>query len=155
VSVEQDPAAAARAIVDANLYMVLGTADASGRPWVTPVYFAPAAYRDYYWVSSPEARHSRNLEARADVSVVVFDSSVPIGGAQAVYVSGVAREVVGDEREVGIDVFSRRSLSHGANPWTLADVEPPARLRLYRASAEEQYVLGPADRRLPVTPAAS
>ncbi|MGH2983761.1 MAG: pyridoxamine 5'-phosphate oxidase family protein [Solirubrobacterales bacterium] len=32
--------AVARAIIDSNLYMTLGTADQSGRPWVSPVYFA-------------------------------------------------------------------------------------------------------------------
>ena len=150
LSAEQDPVSAAKAIVDANLYMVLGTADAEGRPWVTPVYFAADAYRDFYWVSSPEARHSRNLAAREEVAIVVFDSSVPIGGAQAVYLSGVAQELVGDERDHGIHVFSRRSVSHGAGPWTIADVEAPARLRLYRATAVEQDVLGPGDRRVPV-----
>jgi Pyridoxamine 5'-phosphate oxidase len=43
---EQDLAARARAIIDANLYMVIGTADEAGRPWVSPVYYAPAAYRE-------------------------------------------------------------------------------------------------------------
>jgi predicted pyridoxine 5'-phosphate oxidase superfamily flavin-nucleotide-binding protein len=32
-----DHDALARAVIDANLYMVLGTADEDGRPWVTPV----------------------------------------------------------------------------------------------------------------------
>jgi hypothetical protein len=36
--------AVARAIIDFNLYMVLGTADESGQPWVTPVYYAAADY---------------------------------------------------------------------------------------------------------------
>ena len=36
-----DPAAHARALIDANLYMVLGTADEDGLPWATPVYYAP------------------------------------------------------------------------------------------------------------------
>ena len=48
----------ARAIIDANRYMTLATADAAGRPWPTPVYFAPVAYRELIWVSRPEARHS-------------------------------------------------------------------------------------------------
>lgn len=30
----------ARGVVDANRYMTLGTADASGRPWVSPVWYA-------------------------------------------------------------------------------------------------------------------
>jgi nitroimidazol reductase NimA-like FMN-containing flavoprotein (pyridoxamine 5'-phosphate oxidase superfamily) len=65
----------ARAIVDGNRYMVLGTAGASGRPWVSPVYYAPSGYSAFYWVSSPEAQHSRNLAARPELSIVVFDSA--------------------------------------------------------------------------------
>jgi hypothetical protein len=56
-----DLEANARAIIDANLYMVLGTADEAGRPWVSPVYFAPASYREFLWVSQPQATHSRNI----------------------------------------------------------------------------------------------
>ena len=33
VNLERDFAAEGRAIIDANLYMVLGTADRAGRPW--------------------------------------------------------------------------------------------------------------------------
>ena len=35
-----DNAATVRAIIDANRYMTLSTADASGLPWVSPVWFA-------------------------------------------------------------------------------------------------------------------
>jgi uncharacterized protein YhbP (UPF0306 family) len=148
---EHDPATIARAIVDANLYLVLGTADRSGRPWVSPVYYAAEAYREFFWVSRPEARHSRNLEARPEVSIVVFDSSVPIGSGRGLYMSGLARELAGNEREAGIGVFSRRSIAHGGNDWTLEHVQSPAPLRLYGATAVDQYVLGAHDRRVPVT----
>src|SRR5437867_6933149 len=94
---EQDLAARARAIIDANLYMVLGTADQAGRPWVSPVYYAPAPYREFLWVSSPEATHSRNLQERHELSIVIFDSSVPINTGQGVYMSAVARMLAGDE----------------------------------------------------------
>src|SRR4029453_5488499 len=85
----------ARRGIDANRYMALGTADASGHPWVTPVWFASEDYRQFHWVSSPEARHSRNLEARSEVAIAIFDSTVPVGGAQAVYMAGTAAELTG------------------------------------------------------------
>jgi nitroimidazol reductase NimA-like FMN-containing flavoprotein (pyridoxamine 5'-phosphate oxidase superfamily) len=152
VASEQDQAAAARRIIDANLYMVLGTADQAGRPWVSPVYFAPAAYREFYWVSRPGARHSSNLRGRRDVSIVVFDSSVPISTGQAVYMSADAEELVGDDEcAAGIDVFSRRSLEHGGREWTPEDIRPPAHLRLYRATATEHFLLGRDDRRVAVS----
>jgi len=148
---DRDPTAVAREIVDVNLYMVLGTADPTGQPWATPVYYAPAHYREFYWVSSPDTRHSCNIETRREVSIVIFDSTAPIDAGNGVYMSAFAEELLGDERKTGIDVFSARSLAHGSRPWTLQDVDAPARLRLYRATALDVYVLDPhTDRRLRV-----
>ena len=150
---DQDLAAVARGIIDANLYMVLGTADETGRPWVSPVYYAAAGYSEFYWVSSPEAKHSRNLQARSELSIVVFDSQVPISTGQAVYMSAVAEEMTGTELERGIEVFSRGALAHGGREWTAVDVRPPAALLLYRATASEHWVLDPdrrPDQRAPV-----
>src|SRR5918995_631349 len=145
---ESDLEVAARAIIDANLYMVLGTADEEGHPWVSPVYYAPAAHAEFFWVSAPEATHSRNLAARPEISIVIFDSRVPVGTGRGVYMKAVAERPTGRDEERGIQVFSRRSLEHGGDEWTLEDVRPPARLRLYRAVASEHSVLGPHDERL-------
>jgi len=144
--------ASAREILDANLYMTLGTADASGRPWVSPVYYATADYADFYWVSKPEATHSRNLVARPEASIVVFDSSVPIDTGQAVYTSVVARELTGAALERGIEIFSRGLQRHGERAWTPADVLAPARLRLYRATASDWWLLDERDQRVPADP---
>jgi hypothetical protein len=152
---QEDLGAIARGIIDANLYMVLGTADETGRPWVSPVYYAAAGYTEFLWVSSPEATHSRNIVARPQVSIVVFDSQVPIGTGQGVYMSAVAEELQGDDLDRGIDVFSRRSEEHGGQrEWKTEDVRPPAPYRLYRATASEHSVLdkdGSPDHRTPVT----
>ena len=94
--------------------------------------------------------HSRNLQARREVGIVIFDSTAPIYTGQAVYAAAVAREVAGEERAAGIALFSRRSLEDHGPEWTVTDVQAPAGLRLYRASAVELYVLGEGDRRVPV-----
>jgi nitroimidazol reductase NimA-like FMN-containing flavoprotein (pyridoxamine 5'-phosphate oxidase superfamily) len=72
----------ARSVIDANKYMALGTADEAENPWVSPVWFASEDYRNFHWVSSPDAKHSRNLAAHPEVAIAIFDSSVPVGGAQ-------------------------------------------------------------------------
>ena len=77
---------------------------------------------------------------------MIFDSSVPIGTGQGVYMAATAEEVTGDARVAAMDVFSRRSLGHGGREWTLEDVEPPAEFRLYRATAAAHYILGSIDR---------
>jgi hypothetical protein len=136
----------ARAILDGNRYMVLGTADEGGRPWVSPVYYAPTGYSELYWVSSPEAQHSRNLAGRRELSIVVFDSRAPVGEGQGVYMSAVAEPLKGAELEQGIEILSRVSVSHGARPWTVEDVQEPAPLRLYGARVSEHWVLDPERR---------
>jgi uncharacterized protein YhbP (UPF0306 family) len=148
-----DVGAIARATIGSGLYMVLGTADDAGTPWVTPVYYAHERFTTFFWVSSPDAKHSRNLAARDDISIVIFDSGAPISAGQAVYMSAVAEELTDEGAESAIEVFSRRSLMHGAGAWTLADVRPPARLRLYRATASAHWILepgAPSDRRIEV-----
>ncbi len=151
-----DLAPLAREILDSNVYMTLATADESGRPWVSPVYYASVDYTTFHWVSSPEATHSRNLSVRPEVAIVIFDSGVSIGQGQAVYISGTAQELTGADLEPGIEVFSRVSQSHGAGAWAPEDVLAPAAHRLYRATASEHSMLDPsvrgADRRTPVQP---
>jgi hypothetical protein len=146
-----DLEAAARAIIDASLYMVLATADRSGRPWASPVYFAPNGYREFLWVSRPGRRHSVNIEERPEVGIVIFDSSVPISTGQAVYVAATAEQVTGDARREPLAAYSERALSHGGSAFTTADVESPAALRLYRAVAVEQFILDENDDRLPIS----
>ncbi|UUU19336.1 pyridoxamine 5'-phosphate oxidase family protein [Streptomyces sp. DSM 40750] len=130
-----------RGIVDASLYMVLATGDAEGRPWSTPVYFAHVGCREFFWVSSPEAAHSRNIAVRPEVGVAIFDSSVPIGSGQGVFMAAVAGLVEGEGVEQALEVFSRRSLRHGGRVWTVDDVRGDSGVRLYRAVAEEHSML--------------
>ena len=146
-----DWAARGRGIIDANLYMVLGTADRDGSPWAAPVYFAPLAYREFFWVSKPGARHSLNIGERPALSIVVFDSSVPISTGQAVYFSATAEEVGAERRADALEVFSQRAVAHGGRAFTEEDVVEGARLRLYRAEATEQFVLDSNDERIPVS----
>ena len=152
---KRDLGALARGIVDSNLYMTLATADERGQPWASPVWYAAEGYKEFYWVSSPEARHSRNLAVRPQVGIVIFDSRAPEGTAQAVYVSGTAEELAGENLERGIGIFSRASAAAGGelSEWRLADVRAPAPYRLYRATATAHWVLNPdssPDRRAPV-----
>ena len=105
--------AMARDIVDTNSYMTLGTADADGVPWASPVWYAAASYREFFWVSKPGARHSQNI-ACAEVAIVIFDSTVPSGTGTAVYMAARAEEViVADEIELGMSVFSQHGLAQG------------------------------------------
>ena len=144
---EQDLDALARSIVDTNRFMALGTADRSGTPWVSPVWYAPLSYREYVWVSRPGTRHSRNLAERPQVAIAIYDSHRP-GSWAAFYMAAVAEEL--EDIEDALGAFNRRSEAQGLRAWSRAEVVPPGEFRLYRASASEQFVLDDHDARLPV-----
>jgi uncharacterized protein YhbP (UPF0306 family) len=150
---DADRAEQARAIIDRLAYMVLATADPDGRPWATPVYFATDGRGAFYWVSSTAARHSANIAARPDVGIVVFDSTVPIGSGQGVYIEASAEQVTGPDLEPALAVFSARSMEHGGSAWTRDDVEGNALIRMYRATASSYSMLakdGQPDHRISV-----
>ena len=147
---EDREVARARQIVDASLYMVLATSDPSGQPWATPVYFAHRDYRDFFWISQPDATHSVNLRDRREVGIVIFDSTQPIGTGDGAYFSGVARELPAHETAEGLEIFSERSTGHGGEALTEEDIHPPARHRLFQATAEAAYVLDEHDHRVEV-----
>jgi uncharacterized protein YhbP (UPF0306 family) len=146
---QEDLGVLARMIIDANMYMVLGTADTSGEPWATPVYFGHREYKEFYWISSPEVKHSRNIAIRPQVSIVVFDSQVSVGKGQAVYMAAIAEELTGTDFDRGLDIYNGRfsnPADYGVSLIQREDVQPPGLYRLYRATASEHWVLDPAGR---------
>jgi hypothetical protein len=132
--------------------MTLATADAAGAPWASPVWFAHDGYGELLWVSRPDARHSRNVAARPGVGIVVFDSTVAVGAAVAVYLEALARAVGEDGPDLGrlIALYSRRSQARGGPAWAAADVTGDAGHRLYAARVTAAYLLAGDDRRHPV-----
>jgi uncharacterized protein YhbP (UPF0306 family) len=140
---EQDLAAIARAIIDANQYMTLATADAQGQPWASPVFYATADYTEFYWISAPETTHSRNLVQRPEISIVIFDSTAPEGAGQAVYLAAAAEQVPDDDLDRALAVYPGEG---GPAPRDNREqVQAPAPYRLYRATAYEWSILCPRD----------
>jgi nitroimidazol reductase NimA-like FMN-containing flavoprotein (pyridoxamine 5'-phosphate oxidase superfamily) len=143
-----DLAAHARAIIDANLYLTLGTADPDGDPWTAPVYFAPGGNGEFYWLSATDARHSRHLAERSRVSLVIFDSTVAPYHGRAVYAVGHASELSGGDLDRALRSYPRRD-GRGATAVTREEVTGPAPYRLYRAIASDMWVLCPRQPRQP------
>jgi nitroimidazol reductase NimA-like FMN-containing flavoprotein (pyridoxamine 5'-phosphate oxidase superfamily) len=136
---QQELEAMARRVIDSNRYMTIASLDEDGAPWATPVYFCPDGYGRLYWISSPETRHSRNIAKAPDVSIVVFDSSVEIGHAEAVYMRARAEEVAAPTEEDCARAFRPRF--QGVKNFGPDELRSPAGLRLYRAAVDQHWVL--------------
>ena len=42
--------AIARRVIDSNQFMTISIADEEGVPWVSPAWYAPAEYREIFWI---------------------------------------------------------------------------------------------------------
>jgi uncharacterized protein YhbP (UPF0306 family) len=123
----------------ANRYLVLGTADKDGQPWVTPVFFAPLDPNRVCWVSSPDSRHSRNISHRAAVAITVFDSTVEVGQAEAAYFDADAARATPDETDTALRSLNS-CLPHDKR-LSADDLQPRGPLIIYRADIRHRYVL--------------
>ena len=139
MSVHPDLDAMARRVIDANHYMTVATVDPSGEPRLSPVYYTAARYADFYWLSSPAAHHSRNLLARPEVQIVIFDSTAPVGDAEAVYLAATARPI-GDEELEGVCGEAFRTTA-GARRFAPDELRGDAAPRLYVARVDSCEVL--------------
>jgi hypothetical protein len=140
-----DLTAHAHALVETNRYLTLGTVDREGRPWTSPVYFAADPdLRTFYWISRQACRHSRNLDGRPDVSLVVFDSTVPPYHGRALYAVGTASVCSAADLEEGLTVYPGPP-SRGGSPLAATEVTGAAPLRLFRAQATALWVLCPGE----------
>ncbi|MBB3676002.1 pyridoxamine 5'-phosphate oxidase family protein [Modestobacter versicolor] len=120
-------------------YLVLGTVDDDGGPWVTPLFFAPDGDSRVVWVSSPDSRHSGNLVARPAVAITLFDTHAPIGRAEAVYLEATAVAVDDGALPAALELLNAR-LPERQQLGT-DEVGPGAALRAYAATVHRHSVL--------------
>lgn len=156
-----DLGARARHVMDTNRYLTLGTTEPDHQPRLSPVYFTHVDYRDFYWLSSPAARHSLNVAARPAIAIVIFDSSAPIGQGQAVYLSAHASPIPDDELPQRCAELVARVEPAAQRYFTPEALSGDTPLRLYRARATSYELHIPGrdplygtgiDSRHPVTP---
>ncbi|MFJ7078603.1 pyridoxamine 5'-phosphate oxidase family protein [Streptomyces sp. NPDC098781] len=141
-----DGTGAARTIIDGNMYMVLATTGPDGAPWATPVFYSTEDGRDFYWVSSPEVTHSRNLAHDDRVGIVIHDSRAPVGtaGPRALYMTATARELGGAEALEGLRIIPGPA-GRGGRALAPEEVRPPAPWRVYRARVTAYSMICPRD----------
>ena len=139
-----------RELIATNRYMALATADAAGRPWISPVWFAPDD-GGLLWISRPDSRHSRNLAERPELAVVIYDSTVRPDERQALYVEAVAEQLDGERRDAAVSRFSEHSVADDLEPLSIDAVTGSGPFRMYRASVTAAFMLeNERDFRIPV-----
>ena len=89
----------AKAIIAKIMYITIATVSKDGKPWNTPVYSAYDEKFNFFWVSWKENEHSKNIHNSSDVFLVIYDSTMPEGTGEGVYVEAKAYEL-NDQKEI-------------------------------------------------------
>lgn len=74
-------------------YINLATVNEDGSPWNTPVSASHDEQLNFFWGSSPENIHSKNIKRDGRVFMTIYDSTVPEGTGEGLYLVGKAEEL--------------------------------------------------------------
>ena len=131
----------ARAIVQKLLYVTIATVSPEGEPGNSPVYSNYDNDANFYWSSSPLSQHSRNIESNGRVFLAIYDSSVPEGAGEGVYVEATATALV-DSAEID---EAKTSLARRVGKKIGAETDRLLQAgfqRIYRATPRRVWVNG-------------
>lgn len=80
-------------------YTTLATVTPEGLPWNSPVARVYDKNLNFYWFSDKEGQHSRNVQHNHKVFIVIYDSTVPWGEGEGVYIQADVVEL-SDPKEI-------------------------------------------------------
>lgn len=135
----------AQLLIEATRHMTIATANTSGKPWNSPVFFVYDEKFTLYWVSFIDAVHSINIRARPQVAITILGTP-PDHYGDGVYIDAEAVEL-NDVREVErtIQVLRRRPRESKFTVNSPTDVLGAAVWRVYKAIPKEVYKRSDAD----------
>jgi len=92
-------------------YATLATVNEEGKPWNSPVFALHDDQLNIYWISDREGQHSRNIRLNGSVFIVVYDSTVPEGEGEGVYIRAKAYELT-DKEEIRLIRRMKKGSGH-------------------------------------------
>jgi len=83
--------------LNSNNLMTLATANP--KPWVATVYYAYDRGFNLYFVSSPNSKHSHDIEKNKNVAIAIYDSHIKNSESKTgIQLQGSAQQIKGWER---------------------------------------------------------
>ncbi len=106
----------ARRLLDDSKLCAIATVSPGIRAHINTAYFAWGSGFEIVWLSSPDARHSRNVRANASAAVAVFRSTQTWGGFdRGIQLFGRARELAGRAALEAERLYAKRFRAYDAD----------------------------------------
>lgn len=117
-------------------YATVATASKDGKPWNSPVACVHDNRLNLYWFSDKEGRHSQNVHENEDVFIVIYDSTVPEGDGEGVYIEAKAVELTDPE-----EILRARKIKKGEGyDGSADDFLGDAVRRVYKATPQRIWM---------------
>lgn len=91
-------------------YATIATVTNDAKPWNSPVAHELESDLTIYWASDKESQHSKNVRANGQAFIVIYDSTVPEGDGEGVYLQADVTEISDPE-----EILYVRKLKKGDN----------------------------------------
>jgi uncharacterized protein YhbP (UPF0306 family) len=139
-----DAAADAARIIKTIEYITIATVDADSRPWNTAVYSAFDPDINFYWASDRNSVHSTNILQNPYVFLAIYDSTVPAGTGEGVFLRAVA-SLLEEHDAVGeaLKVLNQRE---GGKPHAPEQFLGEMPRRVFCARATDVWINGDGDK---------
>lgn len=116
-------------------YATLATVTPEGTPWNSPVKHEYDSDLNIFWFSDKEGQHSKNVRANGKVFIVIYDSTVPEGEGEGVYIQAEVTEL-NDPDEIS---YARR-IKKGPDKDSPDDFMGDAIRRVYKATPQSVWM---------------
>ena len=93
----EDLVAKSKRILGESMYATLATCSKNGVPHVSPVYTGHDDKYNLYFSSSEDSQHIKNIKENNQVSLVIFNSMVPRGKGEGLYMQATVEELTTEE----------------------------------------------------------
>lgn len=120
-------------IITGIQYATLATVTPEGDPWNSPVRAVHDQNGCFYWFSDKDNQHSRNVRHAGKVFIVIYDSTVPEGQGEGVYMQAHAVQL--EEGDVE-EIRRARRLKKGPGDEDPAQFLGKSARRVYKATPE-------------------
>ena len=128
----------AKEIIGQIKYATIASVSENGLPWNAPVFTAFDEQYNFYFGTHKDSQKAKNIRANGRVFLVIYDSTVPVGTGEAVYIKASAQEV-SDPSELR-RIFELLKERRKATYWGFAALDANGPIRLYKATPEQAWM---------------